>query len=440
MNDWCLLDQYVNEGSETAFGELVQRHTPMVYSCALRRAGAVYADDITQAVFMVLARKAPRLYKRKAKSLAGWLFRTTRYAASEAVRGHKRRREREQIAAENQKMITTEQKESNTWREIMPLLDPALDCLSSKDREIILLRFCQEASFAQVGETLGISENTATKRVSRALDKMKRFFARKGIVLSLPALSAFLVSRSAEAASAELITSCTTAVLVGTNAAGTCAEAALIAKGAIKAMLMYQLKMAAITSCAILTVGAGSIAALSNFNKEEIFRLEKIEPFALEYKARNKLPNGSLEFQINTRNNEKTYFVEMGDEFDGFKVVKHEFKSEKKFIRGVGDREKSDVSELTLQRGRQKIVLIVDKYTEDKKYIAHLVSVTDDKKNRVWEDDILEVQGSKFKVVAIDPEQDRVVLRCLQDGKDMTILARTLHDEDSCNVPALKAD
>ena len=99
MNDWELLTAYVERNDEAAFAELVARYTTMVFASAARRAGSALAEDVTQAAFILLARKAPRLQQRGGATLASWLFRTTGFAAAESLRREARRRRREDIAA-----------------------------------------------------------------------------------------------------------------------------------------------------------------------------------------------------------------------------------------------------------------------------------------------------------------------------------------------------
>src|SRR5262245_48204416 len=96
--DLELIRSYATTGSEEAFAEVTRRHLGLVYSAALRQVGDVHlAQEVTQAVFVILARKAGSL--RDGTVLAGWLFRTTRFAAARAVRAERRRQRREQEAA-----------------------------------------------------------------------------------------------------------------------------------------------------------------------------------------------------------------------------------------------------------------------------------------------------------------------------------------------------
>src|SRR5690349_15495278 len=94
-----LLADYAKKGSERAFGELVSRYIGLVYSSALRLAGgdAHLAEDISQNVFIDLARNAPKLSRES--TLGGWLHRDTCFVASKILRTERRRAAREREAA-----------------------------------------------------------------------------------------------------------------------------------------------------------------------------------------------------------------------------------------------------------------------------------------------------------------------------------------------------
>src|SRR5580700_6941969 len=175
MGDWELLQEYAKHRSESAFAELVQRHLNWVYSSALRQVSDSHlAKDVTQSVFILLARKAGQL--RSGTIVSGWLFRTTHFVASRALRSEYRRKAREQTASA---MISTTNSQDNQipWEQLRPHLDQAVAALSKTDRSAILLRFYEKRTLREVGDQLGISEDAAKKRVSRAIEKMRAFLA-----------------------------------------------------------------------------------------------------------------------------------------------------------------------------------------------------------------------------------------------------------------------
>jgi len=189
LDDRQLLRRYVVDGSEAAFAELVTRYVNLVYSAALRRTGgnAHLAQDVAQLVFTDFARKARSLPADIV--LAGWLHRATRYAAAQLLRTERRRAAREQEA------VTMNALESETvpeWEQIRPMLDEALDELGAADRDVLILRFFEQRSLAEVGNALGSNEEAARKRVTRALEKLRAHLTRRGVMTSAVALSAAL--------------------------------------------------------------------------------------------------------------------------------------------------------------------------------------------------------------------------------------------------------
>src|SRR6266571_4228718 len=182
MNDWSLLREYVERRSEAAFETLVRRHLDMVYSAAWRQAdGADIAEEVAQAVFVLLARKAPRL--RAGVVVAGWLYRTASLTARRALRDQTRRRIKEKEAFE---MRLTDSNDE-VWTRLMPHLDGALANLGEAERTAIVLRFLERRSFSDVAAALSISEDAAKKRVTRGLEKLRATFTRQGVTLGLSA-------------------------------------------------------------------------------------------------------------------------------------------------------------------------------------------------------------------------------------------------------------
>src|SRR5580698_9327099 len=157
-----LLEQFARNQSEGAFAELVERYIGLVYSTAFRKTGnPQQAEEITQAVFIILARKAGSLGSKTV--LPGWLHHTARLTAANLQRAELRRIHREQESF--MQSTINESAPDALWRELSPLLDDAVASLGTSDRDAIVLRFFQNRSLAEVGATLGASEEAARMRV-----------------------------------------------------------------------------------------------------------------------------------------------------------------------------------------------------------------------------------------------------------------------------------
>ena len=183
-SDADLLREYAVNRSEAAFGEIVQRYADFVYSAALRQVGnAEQARDVAQTVFVDLARKAGSL--RANILLIGWLCQGARLAALEQLRKDRRRQQRERQAMD---LLDPSPDDPNDWNTVRPALDEAIASLGHEDRDALLLRFFRNESLASVGAMLGVSEDAAQKRVSRALGRLREFLAERGIHTTAAAL------------------------------------------------------------------------------------------------------------------------------------------------------------------------------------------------------------------------------------------------------------
>ena len=190
LPDGLLLRRYREKGDEAAFAELRRRHGRLVLATCRRETGdPALAEDAAQGAFLLLIRKG---FDDDA-SLAGWLHGAARRVSQNLVRGEVRRRRRERHAFEEI------ESPDEAWSATAPHIDDALAGLKAGDREAVLLRFAGEMSLAGVGATLGIGENAARMRVSRALDRMRDSLRRAGVGVSALLLASLLSTRLADA-------------------------------------------------------------------------------------------------------------------------------------------------------------------------------------------------------------------------------------------------
>jgi len=214
-----LLADYVQNGSETAFRELVNRYVDLVHSVASRmtRGDVHLAEDITQTVFTDLARSARKLPADV--MLGGWIHRHTCFVARNILRAERRRRDRENRSIE---MEPVHDSSNDHLDEVAPELDEAINQLGALDRQAIVLRFFEQREFRAVGEALGCTEEAARKRVNRALQKLHLLLSLRGVALSVGSLGVVLSAHAVSAAPAGL---------AGTIAASALATASTVTGG-----------------------------------------------------------------------------------------------------------------------------------------------------------------------------------------------------------------
>jgi len=246
-NDMDLMRKYADRNSEPAFAELAHRHINLVYSVPLRCVGnSQDAQDVTQAVFIILARKTASLLQRT--TLTGWLYETTRFTARQFLRTRSRQQAREQEAY-MQSTLNDSNNES-VWRQLAPLLEDAMARLNEKERALLALRFYENKSGAEAAALLGIREQAAHKRTARAVEKLRTFFARRGLGVSASVLIGAVSANSVHAAPVGLAkTISAVAITKGATAGG---PTLALAKGALKIMAWTKIKTAAVAGVVIL--------------------------------------------------------------------------------------------------------------------------------------------------------------------------------------------
>jgi RNA polymerase sigma factor (sigma-70 family) len=219
--DQALLKSYAERGDEAAFAAVVRAHMNLVYAVALRLVGgdAPLAEEVAQGVFTALARQAKALAGHA--TLVGWLHTTTRHLSNKAVRGERRRRAREHEAFT---MQTNDATPEINWAQVQPVLDEAVGGLPAVDRDALLLRYFEGKSHLEVGAAIGVTEEAAWKRIDRALEKLRRQFARRGVTATAAILGEVMVQNTVPAAPAGLaarVTATSLADAGGTVAGGT---------------------------------------------------------------------------------------------------------------------------------------------------------------------------------------------------------------------------
>jgi RNA polymerase sigma factor (sigma-70 family) len=248
LTDQQLLSDYAGSRSEAAFAELVRRYVDLIYSAALRIVGDAHlAEDVTQSAFTALAQNAGKLTTHP--TLSGWLHRTAQNIASKTVRTNVRRRVREQEAAAMNELLATNS--DDRWDHIAPHLDAALCKLSEPEREAVLLRYFERKSASEMAQILGISNEAAQKRISRAVERLHEFFAGRGVTVGASGLALLLSTNAVQSAPVGLAATTCSAVLAGTAAK----TSTLIAATKIIAMTTIQKVIIATTVVAAAAIG-----------------------------------------------------------------------------------------------------------------------------------------------------------------------------------------
>ena len=254
LTDAELLTRFAKGESEEAFAALVGRHIHLVHSVTLRHtANPHHAQEITQAVFIILARKARSLGPNIV--LSGWLYHTARLTAANFQRAEQRRIRREQEAF--MQSTLDESAHECAWDELAPLLDEAMANLGTADRDAVVLRFFEKKSLAEVGVALGLEERAAQKRVMRALEKLRGLFGKRGVTATSAIIAATIATHSVQAAPVALTKTITATALSGSAVA---VSTLTLVKETILHMIWNKAKLAlAIGAGAVLFAGAAMV-------------------------------------------------------------------------------------------------------------------------------------------------------------------------------------
>ena len=265
--DWELLSRYVRDHADDAFAAIVRRYVDLVYSTALRQVRAPQlAEEVAQSTFIDLARSAATLSPNTL--LTAWLYKVAHRTAVDVIRRESRRQRREQIAHD----LATMNGPPTDWDSIEPLLDEAMNALGETERTAVLLRYFENQSLRDVGQVLGISEDAAQKRVTRAVERLRLRFEAKGCSIGAGGIAGVIAANAIQAAPVGLSAAIATAAVAGSTVA------AVRRMTITKVVAMTTLQKTIITGVLSIAVGTGIYQARQASRlRNELAQLRQLE-------------------------------------------------------------------------------------------------------------------------------------------------------------------
>jgi RNA polymerase sigma factor (sigma-70 family) len=261
LADGELLERFVRQRDEAAFEVLVWRHGPLLLSlCRRVLQNSHDAEDVLQAAFLTLVKKAGSIRKRQ--SLASWLYKV---AYRIALRTRTSARKRIFSAAPLEDLPAPPA--SDSGQELRPVLEAAIEALPEKYRSAVVLAYCQGKSYKEIAEELVCPLGTVATRLASARQMLRKHLARRGIVLAPVALGAALLDQAVSAAVGPPLVSSTvkaaTLVAAGQAAAGAVsARVAALTEGMVQSMFLTKAKVMAAVLAACCLVSAGGAVLL----------------------------------------------------------------------------------------------------------------------------------------------------------------------------------
>lgn len=275
--DQELLSRFATHHEEAVFEALMQRHGPMVLGLCQRLLGHHQdAEDVFQATFLVLARKAKSI--RRQASLGSWLYGVAYRLALKLKASAARRRVRERRVADM--MATTgirgqgsgvSQESGISWSDLRPVLDEELSRLPVKYRAPIILCYLEGKTNVEAGRLLGWPAGSMSKRLARGRELLRSRLTRRGLALSTTALAAMLTENAHAAVPAALWqTSLKAAVMAGAGHALTgvvSTQVGSLVHGVMHTMFMTKMKIA---FCLVLGLGLLALTGKLTFQTNVI--------------------------------------------------------------------------------------------------------------------------------------------------------------------------
>jgi RNA polymerase sigma factor (sigma-70 family) len=253
-SDGELLERFIQRGDETAFAALVHRYGPLVMGvCRRMMRHEQDAEDVFQATFLVLARKAYTI--RKHVSIGSWLFGVARHLAARALTTAARRARHESRAPSRP---APDPREDVTWCEVQTLLDDELAGLPDQYRAPLLLCYFEGLTQDEAANQLGWKKRTVKARLARGRDQLRRRLTRRGLDLSAVLAAPLLASRASASVPASLTEPSVQAALRFAGKRTT--SAVMSAK--VMALAQAGLQMTSVPRLAVLAVGLLSMLLL----------------------------------------------------------------------------------------------------------------------------------------------------------------------------------
>lgn len=264
--DRRLLERFVHDRDEGAFAALVERHGRMVLGVCRRVLGDEHdAEDAFQATFLVLVRKAASLGKQGL--LSNWLYGVAYRTALKARANAAKRQAREQTMTE---LPAADQTDEVVWRDLRPILDEELSRLPQRYRAAVVLCYLEGKSTEEAAETLGCPKGTILSRLSRARERLRGRFTRRGVVVTSISLAGVLTHRAAEAAVPASLSRATIEFAIRSLSApvaatGQAVPIAALANAVVRALFVHRLKTLTLICGLILLLSLGGIATVHLF-------------------------------------------------------------------------------------------------------------------------------------------------------------------------------
>ncbi len=256
QSDRQLLDRFEQFGDEAAFACLVDRHGPMILGLCRRLVGSPdLADDVVQAMFLLLARKSRSIRRRE--SLASWLRRVARSMARQVRLTESARSRRESKAATNQRGQTAAG--DAAWDELLRILDEELQQLPERERAPLLLCYLEGRTQEEAAKHLGWSASTLQRRLKAGRELLRSRMTRRGATLGAGLFAGLLAPSACAVMTATMRQSVVCSALSQGQADAVSVLASELVKGAMRMSILAKIGKCAALALVVSSALAGSV-------------------------------------------------------------------------------------------------------------------------------------------------------------------------------------